>query len=143
MANTTYSFEDVQVVLAHPAIGQNVANGTGIGTITIAMTTDLSTHDVAADGSVMVSKVLGLNGTVALAIQQTSSLDAWLRRWYNYVETADASEWAQMTISMRNTLGGESITMSGVSPQKLPDRPYQSQGQLITWTLMAQRVTQQ
>lgn len=141
--STTYSFAALNIVFSHPSVGQRVVAGEGIGTITITMTTDRSAQDVGADGAIMTSKILGRNGTAAIAIQQTSALDAWLLGWYNYVEQADASEWAQMTISARDTLNGRQFTLSGVSPQKLPDRPYQAQGQLVTWTVMAQDVNQQ
>jgi len=141
--STTYSFADLNVVFQHNAIGQYVANSEGIGTITVTMTTDRTTHDVAADGAIMISKVLGRNGSIAIAIQQTSALDAWLKRWYNYTEAATADQWAGMTISMTNQLTGEQITLAGVSAQKLPDRPYQAQGQQVTWTLMAADVNQQ
>ena len=38
---------------------------------------------------------------------------------------------------------GEKITLTGVSPQKLPDKPYQAQAQLVTWNLMAADIQQE
>ena len=51
---TTYSFDDVDVVFTHPGIGQYVVSGTGVGSISVTMQTDKTSHDVAADGSVMI-----------------------------------------------------------------------------------------
>lgn len=134
---TTYSFADVTMTISHPKVGQNIATGEGIGSINIAMATDRTTHDVAADGSVMISKIPGRNGTVTLTIQQTSPLHKWLTKWFNYLESAKTSEWADTSILVRCPVMGETKTITGVSPQKIPDSPYQSQGQTVTWNLMA------
>jgi hypothetical protein len=142
MAYTTYSFESVVATFSHPAMGQYVASGQGIGSITTTMTTDRTTHDVSADGSVMVSKVKGRNGTHAIAIQQTSDLNKWLIKLYNYLEFASASQWAQISIVIRSFDMHDMITSTGVSFQKLPDRPYQAQGQQITWQMMSADVQQ-
>lgn len=140
--STTYSFADVSVVISHPSVGQYVANGEGIGNINIAMATDRTAHDVAADGSVMVSKIKGRNGTVTIAIQQTSDLNKWLTKWYNYLEAASTDQWASTSIIVRSPIMQELNTITGVSPQKLPDKPYQAQGQLVTWSLMAADIQQ-
>ncbi|HBC94296.1 MAG TPA: DUF3277 domain-containing protein [Pelotomaculum sp.] len=139
---TTYSFADVSVVIKHPSVGRITANGEGLGNISISMATDRTAHDVAADGTVMVSKIRGRNGTVSIATQQSSSLNRWLKKWYNYLETADADEWADATITIRSNVMDDHHTITGVSPQKQPDRPYQAQGQQVTWTLMAADIQQ-
>lgn len=133
-----YSFADLSVVFAHPSLGQYLASGTGIGTITFSMTTDRSVQDVGADGSIMTSKVEGENGTVAIAIQQTSALNAWLLNAYNYLKTADASEWNEMTLTCDAAVMGDQNQLTGCSFQKKADRPYQAQGQQITWTVLAE-----
>lgn len=142
MAYSTYSFESVVVTISHPSVGQYVASGKGIGSITTSMTTDRTTHDVSADGSVMVSKVKGRNGSHAIAIQQTSDLNKWLLKLYNYLETASASQWAGINIVIRSNEMHDMLTSTGVSFQKLPDRPYQAQGQQVTWNLMAADIQQ-
>jgi len=142
LANSTYSFSDVAMVISHPAVGQYVASGVGLGSITTTMTTDRTTHDVSADGSVMVSKIKGRNGSHAIAVQQTSELNRWLLRLYNYLESAPTNQWAKITIIIRAPEMGDLITSTGVSFQKLPDRPYQAQGQQVTWNLLAADVQQ-
>ncbi len=89
--NHTYSFQDLSFSIEHPDVGTYTANGSGIGSITIDMATERTAHDVAADGTIMVSKIAGRNGTLVLEIQQTSDLNTWFRKWYNYLETAPSS----------------------------------------------------
>lgn len=137
-----YSFSDVSMTISHPAVGQFVASGAGIGSISTSMTQERTTHDISADGSVMISKIKGRNGTHAIAVQQTSELNRWLLRMYNYLETAPTAEWAQITIIQRSPTMQDLITSTGVSFQKLPDKPYQAQGQQISWTLMAADIQQ-
>lgn len=140
---TTYSFSDVSAVVSHPSVGQNVINGQGVGTITTTMATEKTTHDVSADGSVMVNKIPGDNGTIAISVQQTSAVHKWLLNWYNYIKAASTSQWALASITVQSPVMGDLITATGVSPQKLPDRPYQAQGQMVTWNLMAANIQQQ
>lgn len=138
----TYSFEDVTCSLNHSAVGAASTTGAGMGSITVSMAGDRTAHDIAADGTVMISKLANKNGTIALAIQQTSELNKYLLRWYNYIDSAKASEWAGMNITIKSNNLGDITTCTGVSPQKLADRPYQAQGQQITWTLMCAEITQ-
>lgn len=137
MAYSTYSFGDVSCTISHPNFGQFVANGTGTGSITTVMANDRTAHDTAADGTVMVSKIKTRNGTLTISAQQTSELNRWLTRLFNYLDTAPSSQWAGITITIRAPNMREMITATGVSFQKLPDRPYQQQGQQISWNLMA------
>lgn len=143
MSTTTYSFGDVRTTIKHPSVGQYIIDGgEGVGSISVTMTTERTAHDIAADGSVMVSKIKGRNGMIALTMQQTSALNKWLRRWYNHLETAATDQWAETTIVVRSPVMGDLITATGVSPQKLPDRPYQAQGQNITWNLLCADIQQ-
>lgn len=138
----TYGFGDVSMVIAHPSYGQYVANGAGLGSITTTMTTDRTAHDVAADGTVMVSKVKGRNGSQTLSIQQTSGLNQWLMGLYNYVEAADASQWAEISTVIRSPNMGDLITCTGVSFKILPEKPFEAEGQKISWAFMAADVDQ-
>lgn len=134
---TTYSFTDVTFSIHHPGVGRFSANGEGLGSINISMTNDRSAHDIAADGTVMVSKIKSRNGTITITAQQTSSLHKWLTKWSNYLDGSDTSAWAETTIIIRAPKMGDLITVQGVSPQKMPDKPYQAQGQNISWAMMA------
>lgn len=134
---TTYSFDDVEVIFQHPGVGQYPVNGKGIGTISVTMSTDKSSHDVAADGSVMVSKIPGNNAAINIEIQQTSAMHKWLTNYYNYVLLAPATVWAGASILIRDKVGQSLISAYDVSPLKKADKPYQAQGQRITWPFLS------
>ena len=133
---STYSFLDLSGSVSHPALGAYTFTGEGIGEMSISMATDRTTHDIAADGAVMVSKLAGSNGSITIQAQQTSALHNWLVNWYNYLYGADTDEWAQTNVLVRAPKMGKSHVAVGVSPQKIGDQPYQAQGQRVTWTLM-------
>lgn len=128
----------------HPSVGQYSLQGEGMGSISVAMAGDRTAHDVAADGSVMVSKIAGNNGTISISVQQTSPLHKFLLGWWNYIKDPNtpSSEYALATIMIRAVSMGEETFATGVSPQKLPDKPYQQQGQQVTWALMAADIDQ-
>ncbi len=141
MEQTTYSFGDLAGSISHPTFGAYIFDGTGVGSVTISKATDRTAHDIAADGSVMVSKIAGNNGTITIEVQQSSSIHKWLTLWFNALWQLPTSEWASTSITLRNTATGTRHIISGVSPQKEPDTPYQSQGQHVTWTLMCAEIT--
>nr|DAV21116.1 MAG TPA: Protein of unknown function (DUF3277) [Caudoviricetes sp.] len=141
MEVTTYSFTDLAGSISHPTFGAYLFDGTGIGSVTISKATDRTAHDVAADGSVMVSKIAGNNGTLTIECQQTSAIHKWLLAWFNVLWQLPTSEWASTSITLRNSATGTRHIISGVSPQKEPDTPYQSQGQRVTWNLMCAEIT--
>lgn len=139
---TTYSFKDLTGAFAHPLAGTYAFVGQkGLGQISISMSTEKTAHDVAADGSVMVSHIAGDNGSVSIEVQQTSDLHAFLLTWYNLIKTAaqnsDVSNWATGAITMRNLVDGSTHIVKGISPSKNPDKTYAAQGGRITWALMA------
>jgi hypothetical protein len=137
----TYSFQDVIVTFKVPYFAAFSSTGAGLGSISIVPSTTKTIQDVAADGRVMISKVAGNNGTIAITMQQNSLLHKNLLNWYNYINTtASTSDWASTTVIIANAALGEKTTATGVSPQKLADKPYQAQGQMITWTLMAANI---
>lgn len=140
--HNTYSFEDVTCSFSHPSVGAASSTGAGVGTITISMTQEKTVHDTASDGNVMITKIAGKNGSVAITLQQTSELHKFFMKWYNYVDNAPAAEWASMNITIKSDNLGDSTVCTGVSPQKLADRPYDAQGARITWNLMAAEISQ-
>ena len=141
MATTVYSFADVSLVISHPKVGKFTITGEGVGSVSISRANDMTQHDVAADGSVMVSKIFTENGTVAIAIQQTSAAHKWLKKWHDYLKVAPTSEFAKSTAILKNPAVGETISMSGVTPQKRADSAFQQVGQQVTWNLMAAMMT--
>jgi len=110
--------------------------------VAIARANDNTQHDVAADGSVLVSKILSKNGTMQLAIQQTSEAQNWLKKWYNYLMVAPTSEWARTSAVLKNPSGNETFNMHGVSPQKRPDASFQATGQQVTWNFLCAEISE-
>lgn len=141
MEVTTYSFGDLVGSIVHPELGVYMFDGTGVGAVTISKATDRTAHDLASDGSVMVSKIAGNNGTVTIEVQQTSSLHRWLEAWFNGLVNLPTSSWAETSITLRNSATKTSHVCMGVSPQKEADTPYQAQGQRVVWTLMCAEIT--
>lgn len=137
---STYSFADVSLVLSHPAIGKYTLTGQGLGSVTVSRAVDNTAHDVAADGSVMVSKIVTKNGSFSLAIQQTSEANNWLTKAYNYLMNAPTSEWAKLSGVLSNPALNETTNMSGVSFVKKPDKSYQQTGQQIQWAFLAAEI---
>jgi hypothetical protein len=142
----TYSFGGVSLAISFGAgVGDYAFTGKeGKGTVTVSMATEKTTHDLAADGGVMVSYVLGDNGGASMEMQQTSDLHAFLLGAYNALKTTadagDPGEWASGALSIRSLVDGAWHSLSGVSFSKIPDKAYASQGGKVTWALMAAQV---
>jgi len=144
MSITTYSFSDIIAVIAHPQFPAFSLNGQGIGEIAISYSNDNTAHDLAADGSVMVSKIKANNGTLAMTMQQTSPLHKYLKQLFNFVQAQQTAAWIQTAITISSPAGTfDSILATGVSLTKRADQPYQQQGQNVTWTFMAAEIAYQ
>lgn len=135
-AHTTYSFTDVNATISHPSYGSYDLQGEGIGDFSVSKATDRTVHDVAADGHIMVSKIAGNNGTVAINAQQTSNLHNFLQGLFNYVWSADTSQWAQISLTITAPKMQKTIYCTGGAFVKEPDEPFQSQGQRVSWSLL-------
>ncbi len=140
MANT-YSFSDVNIVMNFIGLAPIVANGQGIGEITIEPMNDVTVHDLAADGTVMPSKIAAPNATISVTVQQTSRMHTALQAAYNYLVNAPSAQWAanSINISTLPIAGGmlDNYNLTGVSFQRRASQPYQQQGQRVTWQFMA------
>lgn len=137
MAFNTYSFTDVNITVEHPDYTSFSMQGEGVGDITISKSTDRTSHDVAADGTVMISKIAGNNGSINVNTQQTSALHTYMQNLFNYLWSADTDKWAQISITLRAPKMKQEIICSGCAFQKEADRPYQAQGQRISWNMLA------
>lgn len=133
---TTYSFQDLSGALAHPSVGAYNFSGEGTGSVRVAMSGENSAHEKAADGSIMVSKILGMNGTITLTVQQTSPLHLWMLALFNLLYHGDTSLWAQAAATLRNIVAGTGHIATGISFQRMTETPYEQQGQNVTWVLM-------
>ncbi len=136
MAHSTYSFSDITATLSHPSYGSYSLVGEGVGDMTISKATDRTAQDVASDGYVMVSKIAGNNGSVAINAQQTSGLHNWLQGLFNYLVAAPTNEWAQISMTVIAPKMKKTYYCNGGAFVKEPDEPLQAQGQRVSWTIL-------
>lgn len=135
---TVYSFSNVHLVINPPGFQSYTVNGQGVGEIAITWAQDNTVHDLAADGSVMVSKIQADNASISITVQQTSPLHQYLKGVFNALMAAGSEFWASTNIALSSPNGGfDAITLTGVSIQKRSDQPFQQQGQRVTWNFMA------
>lgn len=146
----TYSFKSLTGVLTNPVFGVSIpltGGNIGVGSFTIRMNTTRTVHDVAADGTVMPSYVAGDNGEVDIQVQETSGIHQSLLSLYNQCVLAanndDVSGWAATAISFTLLIDGSTHILTGVSFEKIPDKPYEAAGQKMTWKLMAAQIINQ
>ncbi len=144
-----YSFKDLVGSITNPVFGQTIllsGGNIGFGSVTITMATERTTHDTAADGTVMPSYVAGNSGRLTFVCQQTSLLHKQLLNLYNLCATAadafDVTGWAATNISLQTLLDGSTHKATGVSFSKIPDKPYEAQGRNVTWEMMAANIVQ-
>ena len=139
----TYTFEDTSFTISHPSVGSFDAYGTGIGDISIAYSNDVTTHEVAADLAVIVSKSAKKNATITINALQTSELNSWLTRWANYIESAPTSEFALASAVLKNSSTGEQWNCTGISHQKKSGGSFKSTAETKQWVLMVANAEQQ
>jgi hypothetical protein len=139
---TTYSFKDLTLVLNDPDGGSFLAFGQiGIGELTVEMSSERSSAQVASDGTVMGSAMPGDNGQFVIQAQQTSIIHQYLLNTYNLkkanYDQGNVANWFGMTVYALNKLDGSFHQGKGVGFTKIPNKPYAAQGQNVTWTLIA------
>lgn len=137
----TYSFEDTTCTISHPNFESYSAYGTGIGSLSVSYSNDMTSHTVSADLAVVVSKWAAKNGSVTFDILQSSDFNGYLKRLVSYLENAPTEEWALATITLENKSTGDKYYCTGVSPRKVPDNALQSQAQNRSWEMMCANIT--
>lgn len=143
-----FAFKNVVGAISDPDAGTFPFQGQeGVKTITISNATDRTAHDTAADGTIMVSYVSGASGLIEIETQQTSSLHQFLINWANIKftesENGNAIRFAAAAVKVVDLINGAIHTLTGVSPTKIPDKPYGPSGGFVTWRLMAANVVTQ
>jgi hypothetical protein len=145
MAPSTYSFKDVVGSFSHPLAGVQIFAGQiGSGSFVVKNAAERTHHDVASDGTVMVSYISAANGSMEIEMQQNSVLHHFLLNWFNTItvlaEQGVVANWASAVVNLTSTLDGASHILTGVSPSKIPDKTYTASGGKVTWMLMAANV---
>lgn len=134
---TVYSFPDVKVVMYHQNVGQCVLSSEGIGKVTITQTGDMSSHTATSDGYVVVNRLHSSHGMITIELAQNSTADEFLRKWARYLKSTETYLFALTALNIVDTAGGFTIYCEGVTPQKIPDRPYDATCSMVSWVLLA------
>lgn len=144
MSFTVYSWTDTTAVLYHPSFGRADLTASGLGKLAISRSGDLSSHTQTADGSVVVNRLRSENGTVTLTVTQNSAADEFLRRWAAYLRSlSDSSSFARSALTVTDNAGRFTVSLTGVTPQKIPDRTYDKTSTEVVWVLLAASITEQ
>lgn len=145
---TVYSFLDLSGAIFHPLVGSFPLTGHGLGQITIMMDGSKTVHDFGSNGIVLLSKVDGHSGKLIIDCHQTSNMHKWLLHTFQVLScpdaaadaadaVADAKEWGRMAAILRNIADKTEHNIRGMSFEGVPEKRYQAEGQMVSWTLMA------
>ena len=116
----------------------------GHGKISVSASGDLTSHTTTADGYVVVNKLKNTNGTITLEIPQNSIGDWFLRRWANWQKNSqDPSRLALGSLVIQDVAGGFSVSCTGITLQKVPDRTFDRTSTNLIYTLLATTITVQ
>lgn len=145
---STYAFKNVVGSFTDPDVGTFTFQGQiGLKHITVKNTVDRGVLDVAADGTVMISYIAGANGGADIEMQQNSSFHEFLTNWANTkftnADNGNAENFGAAAIRLQDLLSGQTKTLTGVFPVKIPDTPFGPAGASITWSVLAANVVNQ
>lgn len=129
-----YSFLNVQCAITGPGGSVNLGNGSGSTEegISIAPTAEINTMQIGADGYGQHSLHADRSGRVTVRLLKTSPVNKQLSALYA-VQTASAASHGQNTISLTDTIRGDSITCSQVAFKKAPDLTYGKEAGFNDW----------
>lgn len=149
MANntySTYSLADVRLVFNHPNVGQCVISDCGGGRVVIQYQGDISSHTLTANGYPVINKMRAKHASVQLELPQNSGADEYMRKYANYVSNAATKQFALAKMTLfdpaANDGAGRTLTLSGVTPQKLPDENYDQTSGTRNYNLLAAEVAE-
>lgn len=130
----TYSFMDVTASLAGATGVVDLGFGSAVTKEGITVTTASSRNVMTpgADGEVMHSLKADKSGTVTVRLLYTSPVNATLQTMFN-AQSFSSSAWGNNVITIRNKGNNEIITCRNAAFQKLPDRTFAEEGQMVEW----------
>ena len=138
----TYSFQDVVAAISGVGGSINLAAGAGVAEegITIEPMEDKSVMTIGADGSGMHSLVANEASTVTIRLLKTSPVNKQLQEMYNQ-QTKSSANHGKNTITVRDAVRGDNITLTEVAFKKRPTVTYAKEGGLMEWTFDAIKTT--
>jgi len=134
----TYSFLDVQAAITGTGGSINLGANAGVAEegITIEAVADANTMTIGADGSGMHSLSANTASTVTIRLLKTSPTNAQLMQMYQTQRKSSAA-WGKNTITVRDVVRGDNITLTEVAFKKVPSNTYAKEGGNLEWTFDA------
>lgn len=138
----TYSFQDVVAAISGVGGSINLAAGAGVAEegITIESMEDKSVMTIGADGAGMHSLVANEASSVTIRLLKTSPVNKQLQEMYNQ-QTKSSANHGKNTITVRDAVRGDNITLTEVAFKKRPTVTYAKKGGLMEWTFDAIKTT--
>ncbi|MHC3068682.1 phage structural protein [Klebsiella pneumoniae] len=138
----TYSFQDVVAAISGVGGSINLAAGAGVAEegITIESMEDKSVMTIGADGAGMHSLVANEASSVTIRLLKTSPVNKQLQEMYNQ-QTKSSANHGKNTITVRDAVRGDNITLTEVAFKKRPTVTYAKEGGLMEWTFDAIKTT--
>lgn len=138
----TYSFQDVVAAISGVGGSINLAAGAGVAEegITIESMEDKSVMTIGADGAGMHSLVANEASSVTIRLLKTSPVNKQLQEMYNQ-QTKSSANHGKNTITVRDAVRGDNITLTEVAFKKRPPVTYAKEGGLMEWTFDAIKTT--
>jgi hypothetical protein len=130
----TFSFMDVTASLAGATGVVDLGFGSSVTKegITVTASGPRNTMTPGADGEVMHSLKADKSGTVTVRLLYTSPVNATLQTMFN-AQSLSSSAWGNNVITIRNKGNNEIIMCRSAAFQKLPDRTFAEEGQMVEW----------
>lgn len=138
----TYSFQNVVAAISGVGGSINLAAGAGVAEegITIESMEDKSVMTIGADGAGMHSLVANEASSVTIRLLKTSPVNRQLQEMYNQ-QTKSSANHGKNTITVRDAVRGDNITLTEVAFKKRPTVTYAKEGGLMEWTFDAIKTT--
>jgi hypothetical protein len=131
---STYSFLDNNCAIVGPGGSVNLAAGAGAADegITISPSEAINTMAVGADGTPMHSLHANKSGKATVTLLKTSPVNQQLAQMYAFQTSAGANH-GQNTISLANSLTGDTVTCQIVAFAKAPELKYAKEAGNNVW----------
>ena len=136
MKHTTYSFDDIDFTITLADESYTMA-GDGIGELTYEYLPTTSVQDVAADASVMTSKIIARNARFTFSTQQTSFLHKYFISKFNDLNNRSTEDWAEGTVVITDRLNNIIIRAEHLAFEKPAGATFAAEGGRTSWPFVA------
>jgi hypothetical protein len=132
--NTSYSFLDTHAAIVGPGGSFSIGAGAGIAEegITLEPAGDINAMTIGADGTGMHTLIADKSGHVSVRLLKTSPVNALLGAMLAFQRTS-AKNHGQNTITIANTVSGDTHTCQQVAFAKVPVVTYAKNASMNEW----------